>query len=501
MLKFAAAYTGTMCRLDISGCQRITDRGVSMIATSNGFRNLHFLGMSHCHNISDDSLLAMARGFPMLAEVLLDRTSASDKGVRALVDDCKLLQRVQLAGCQNIDGSFSVKPTIHSGCNLFMCCSLRSISLHGCLQITSSHLCWIAQSCRFLEEIDVSDCLGVGTKGITALCKGCPLLSLNVIGTRPLSSAVMDTIAAECPSMTSLDIAGHKNISLDAFIALMQQCRRLLHLNCSGLSEIADDAFVVEATIKQQMEVLKGDARFLSARRTKMESLHLADVPHLTKSGFAAISVLYDALKVVDFSGCAQLDDVGIFHITSRKMLRVLDCNFCHRISNAGLHRICSSSPQLEVLRVSLREPPGHPWEPATDPFTGERIHDQFSEKSFAAIFLKLTNLKILECKRRRGISGHDILEHRVCCRRLRELDIEGCKAFQKRPLRLILEACDMLTTLNISGCRKLAGAQFLAPKCEGSNVRLGRASSAFKGFVPILAAEKIRRQVAFLQT
>ena len=115
MIALARCYR-QLIFIDIGGCCNITDIGLIAYAdaccnVSNAANDpemgnasaLRRISLSRCKRITDIGLSALGRGCPLLCDINLDFSSnITDIGILALAEGCSLLSIISLYGCKNI---------------------------------------------------------------------------------------------------------------------------------------------------------------------------------------------------------------------------------------------------------------------------------------------------------------------------------------------------------------------------------------------------------------
>jgi Leucine Rich repeat len=151
--------------IDLSGCRRITDVGLS--ALGSRCVELQTIDLSGCVDVTDIGLSALGHGCSQLQTInLFGCEGITDVGLSALGHGCRQLQTIDLFGCQGItDVGLSA---LGHGCS-----QLQKIDLAFCYLITDVGLSALGHGCRQLQKIDLYGCQGITSVGLSALCHGC----------------------------------------------------------------------------------------------------------------------------------------------------------------------------------------------------------------------------------------------------------------------------------------------------------------------------------------
>lgn len=195
----ALLYIGRGCQhlesVDVSGCVRITDAGVGalMVGCSGSMRNLN---ISRCRNLTNHALALVARFGVVLQSLnagwcngisdagvaaLVAKTSVigtqlralnlwnlhriTDDGLVALASGCPLLRTLVLLNCHKIS-DYGIA-AIASGCP-----KLDSLDLYACDRVTDAGVVYISRNCYNLTNIDLGRCHRITPKGLEAAGRG-----------------------------------------------------------------------------------------------------------------------------------------------------------------------------------------------------------------------------------------------------------------------------------------------------------------------------------------
>jgi len=192
LVAFAKA-AGSLESLQLEECNRITEVGI-LNALSNCNSKLKSLSIIKCMGIKDvpletpclspceslrslsikscpwfnsSSLALVGKLCPQLHHLDLSGVCGlTDSSLLPLLESCEgKLVKVNLSGCVNLtDESVSALARLHGG-------TLELLNIEGCKKVTDAALVAIADSCVFLNDLDVSKC-SITDSGIAALAGG-----------------------------------------------------------------------------------------------------------------------------------------------------------------------------------------------------------------------------------------------------------------------------------------------------------------------------------------
>jgi len=194
----SAAVAGTLERLILHDCQRITDTALGHIGA--GLRTLRTLDISFCVGVSDDGLRCVAR-LPMLQELHARACDGlTDVGIAYLAAASRLAI-LDIAFCMHVTDR-ALLHLVHSSATMphlrqlyLSACAitdegidhitnvsgeLRSLGIGQCLGVTDSGLAMIADRLKCIEYVDVYGCTLVTSVGLDKLRQLPSLKVLNL---------------------------------------------------------------------------------------------------------------------------------------------------------------------------------------------------------------------------------------------------------------------------------------------------------------------------------
>ncbi|XP_051979119.1 dynein regulatory complex subunit 6 [Xyrauchen texanus] len=230
-----------LCKLDISGCIKVSDTGIRYISDGSSAGELRELDLSYCPRVTDLSLRRIALKFTNLTHLrVCFCENLSDNGFESL-GNCASLVSLDITGCKIQDQGLAAL-----GANQ----SLRKLTASECVSITDHGIKMFCRQSRHLELLDVCHCVCLSDQAIEVLsifCRnittvrlaGCPkmtdtsvkyitrvghfLKELDVSGCFLLTDCTPSFLLRSCPQLRSIRMLNCKNITKEA--ALKLQCR------------------------------------------------------------------------------------------------------------------------------------------------------------------------------------------------------------------------------------------------------------------------------------
>nr|AFI78802.1 F-box family protein [Chlorokybus atmophyticus] len=334
------------------GCtQGVSDVGIEHIAENS--RELEELEISNCQQISDRSLIAVSRhtgeGVKMLYAAFCPELR--DTGLRQLAEGGTQLEELHLSGCIGLS-SRGLQ-------SIGLCSKLRSLHISSC-DVDSSALQAIAKGCAALETLDLSFCTGINDLAIQLLTKHCPQMQrLSMAFGREVSDVSLQAISENCPKLVSLDCSNCRQISNVGVEAVAEKCRMLQVLSIERCHLVTDQS--IAKLIANQPNLHSLNVSHLPV--VTDEGLgHLASCPALRSLRMASCSSVTDNTLRVLGTHCRLLEtliiplnpnitDDGILAI-GEGCLRLITLNVscCRRVTAAGLEVVRSNCPSLKWL-------------------------------------------------------------------------------------------------------------------------------------------------------
>lgn len=179
----------------LCGFENITPNGLTQFLAHLG-SHLTSLDVSELSAVNDDIVGGIGDICSNLQDVSFSHCKLTDKGIQLFCSKCKLLQSVNLSGCQDISDASIVALSTN-------CTSLRIVQLEWCLRLTEKSLDALLSKCHHLTFINMSQCA----------IKHIPFSLLNNLSLKELK--VEGCTALKCPP-------------LDLAIQSLESCREFL---------------------------------------------------------------------------------------------------------------------------------------------------------------------------------------------------------------------------------------------------------------------------------
>ncbi|KAE9603152.1 putative leucine-rich repeat domain, L domain-containing protein [Lupinus albus] len=147
-----------LMELDLTD-NEVDDEGLRSISRCS---RLSSLKVGICLNITDRGLAYIGKCCSKLKELDLYRsTGITDLGIAAVCRGCPDLEMLNTAYCTSITDS--------SLFSLSKCSNLKTLEIRGCLLVTSIGLAAIAMNCKLLSRLDIKKCYNIDDSGMIPL--------------------------------------------------------------------------------------------------------------------------------------------------------------------------------------------------------------------------------------------------------------------------------------------------------------------------------------------
>lgn len=239
----------------MSNDKYVSDVGVASIAS--GCRDLEFLRCTSLYLLADPRIGPKKKkdinAMPLKKQ---EEPWQSVIGIAAVAKYCLKLQTLDVTGCFRLNTVLLrqvPKGLLH----------LKVLNLTGCNQAETESLIAVGKACRLIEELTLNDCGDAVT------------------------TPVLDAFCTTCLNLRVVEVARCANVRGGAIRAI-SHCEKLEKLDLSGCKSLSD---VMMLPICEVDKVLN------------LHYLYMIDIPKLTDTGLAWISMGCTSLRVFSFKG------------------------------------------------------------------------------------------------------------------------------------------------------------------------------------------------------
>ncbi|GMF10594.1 unnamed protein product [Phytophthora lilii] len=274
----------------LAQCEKVTELGLRLLAHNC---KLVLVDLSDCPQLNDAALQTLAAGCWMIETFIMKRCrGVSDAGIVKIAQCCKDLRYLDVSECSRL-GEYGDKALLEIG----KCCpKLRVLDLFGCQHVHDPGVRAVAKGCPLLTTLRLTGCRDVSSVAIRALAQQCTQLEvLSLSGCIKTTNSDLQLLATNCPQLTWLDISGSPNIDARGVRALAQNCTSLTYLSLAGCQRVGDAAL---------SELTSAGAGGLTK---SLGELSLADCPRVTENGVDVLTTVCTNLITLNLTNCKQI--------------------------------------------------------------------------------------------------------------------------------------------------------------------------------------------------
>eukprot|EP00191_Tetraselmis_sp_GSL018_P020126 CAMPEP_0177586400 /NCGR_PEP_ID=MMETSP0419_2-20121207/5050_1 /TAXON_ID=582737 /ORGANISM="Tetraselmis sp., Strain GSL018" /LENGTH=744 /DNA_ID=CAMNT_0019076285 /DNA_START=650 /DNA_END=2883 /DNA_ORIENTATION=+ len=360
-LKSLAPLRCTLSHLNLSGCQLVTEIGVSSLCCLTQLTNLTVLHLGYANPAVTDVTLGALRPLSKLESLSLsglqlNATRVTDHGIACIAASFASLRHLNLMWLNVSDAGCAMLATLQG---------LQSLSLRGCHRITAVGVARLSTLTNLealnllnLPEFNVSDAALrslVPLQRLTSLSLGDTHLGNNATDSglamlasfrrlRTLSLWWMHWGGQEAglvaiPALTelrSLDLQGCINVR-DASLSALSQLSSLRSLQLCRCTKITDAGLLALAPV------------------TSLTNLNLCSCYRITDVGLQRVAQIR-GMQVLNLDGCYEITDSGVAALAPLTALQVLNLSCCERVSGIGFLALrgCSQLTSLNLTCCSF---------------------------------------------------------------------------------------------------------------------------------------------------
>ena len=150
----------------------VTDEEMLIMFGGKRFSELRTLNLRGCFNITDTSVLEVARRCSNLQSLILRGCSnITNTSVLEVARGCSNLQTLNLRGCFNITDTSVLEVARR-------CSNLQSLILRGCSNITNTSVLEVARRCLNLQTLNLWECRNIFDASVLEVARGCSNLQI-----------------------------------------------------------------------------------------------------------------------------------------------------------------------------------------------------------------------------------------------------------------------------------------------------------------------------------
>ena len=241
-----------MKKLNLNGCEMITDAGLSWLA--KGCRGLEWLDMTNCSKVTNGGMRCLGEGCPNLKYCqFVNMKKVTDVGIRFLAQGCNHLETLNATGIFLLSdgmkrdfGFEGLQALGRADCAK----TIKNLNLTGCFQVSTSALKALALLTN-CEQLTLSGCVNLTTQGMVPLSENMRnVKSANFAFCGECASdLMMSKVLKNWSRLKSINFTDCENIGAGTMKSL-SKCKNIKRVDlsgCTGLDDLALIPFCEEA--------------------------------------------------------------------------------------------------------------------------------------------------------------------------------------------------------------------------------------------------------------
>ncbi|XVF76901.1 hypothetical protein PTKIN_Ptkin13bG0304500 [Pterospermum kingtungense] len=436
------------------------------------YPNINHLDLTLCSRVSDASLSIISNACAStLRSIHFSRTCLfSTSGFLGLALNCKYLVEIDLSNCTELKDSAMVAVAEAK--------NLEKLWLARCKSITDMGVGCVAVGCRKLKFICLKWCLAVSDLGVGLIAVKCNHIRYLDLSYLPITNKCLSSIL-KLQHLEELVLEGCYGIH-DSLSVLKHGCKSLKSLDlstCQNISHNGLSSLISGAEGLQQLILAHGSPVTYSLadclkKLTLLQSVKL-DGCLITYDGLKTIGNWCVSLRELSLSKCLGVTDEGLSSVvTKHKDIRKLDITCCRKITDISIAHITNSCNSLTSLRMESctlvsRE---------AFVLIGQRCHlleeldltdNEIDDKGLKYISRcsKLSSLKLGICL---NITDEGLIHIGRSCSKLLELDLYRSAGITDLGILAIAQGCPGLEMINVAYCKDISDCSLLSlSKCS----------------------------------
>ncbi|XP_053323089.1 F-box/LRR-repeat protein 7-like [Spea bombifrons] len=304
--------------------QKITEGGFEKLF-QNCKDSLTELKITNCSGPSfegDTILFNSSKYCNKLTAVDISWTSASDKGVIALVDSSANLKSLSVNGCKITDCAITSLVKKHAK-------SLVKLEVFGCHALSARCICAVATECTFLENLNIGRVPKITDACLAKIASNLhKLTTLNVTGLNVVRDRPVHYIVKQCPKLENLTLSSCCQVTDVSLVEISTYLQSIKYLDVSGCKKVTDIGIQALARSCRQICYLdlsstgtgkRGVCLLASYCYNSLECLKLSFCKDVTADAIEKLCKNCKSLKVLHLYGCRVSSDLAIIKKFSEK--------------------------------------------------------------------------------------------------------------------------------------------------------------------------------------
>ncbi|XP_071817253.1 F-box and leucine-rich repeat protein 13-like isoform X2 [Apostichopus japonicus] len=288
--------------------------------------------------------------------------------------------------------AIKVKTTDKLACKLLQKCRpyLLHLNLRACVKLTKPAYYAVGQ-CRNLQDLNLSECVGVNDDVMRDILEGCSILLYLNISFTNITDATLRLLAKSCKNLQYLSLAYCRRFSDRGlqYLAMGRGCRKLIYIDLSGAAQITSVGYKniasgcsnLEHLVVNNCATLRDDCiLMLTAKCRNIRSVSFLQTPNITDlslkalaqhrklqqikiegnnrisdNSFKYVGKMCSEIRHLYITDCPRITDASLKSLAPCRNINVLNFADCIRITDAGVRNLVEgpSGPKLREINLS----------------------------------------------------------------------------------------------------------------------------------------------------
>ncbi|CAM0946262.1 unnamed protein product [Alopecurus aequalis] len=441
---------------------------MAVVAGSRGgLEKLAIRGSHPTRGVTDQGLLAVARGCPNLRSLTLWGVPlVTDAGLAEIAVGCPSLERLDITFCPLVTDKGLA--AVAQGCP-----NLLSLTIEACSGVGNDGLRAIGRCCSKLEAVNIKNCVLIGDQGISSLvCSASASLAKIRLQGLNITDASLAVIGYYGKAVTDLTLArlaavGERGFWVMANANGLQKLRCMSVTSCPGVTDLA----------------IVSIAKFCST----LKQICLKKCEHVSNAGLKAFTESAKALENLQLEECSKVTLVGVLAclLNCSQKFRALSLVKC-----TGVKDICSAPAQLPVCKslrfLTIKDCPG------------------FTDASLAVVGMICPQLEQVDLSGLGEVTDNGLLPLIKSSESgMVKVDLSGCKNITDVAVSALMKAHgESIKQLSLEGCSKITDASLfsISENCtELAELDLSNCMVSDSGIASLASAKHFKLRVLSL--
>lgn len=330
---------------DLAGCTNFSNEVlIQLLENDNG--HLSTLDLSGCAQLELGIIGLRRSGSPTKCKMLLLKKipNMCDSMMGWIAEGCRNLQYIDLSDSNLSDSCLDY---LSAGCK-----TIRTFILNGCRNITDEGIQrFVTAAGQYINDIQLQRCNLISDRSIQVISEQCKRLqSLNIKGVPNVTNRGIFLISKSCRQLHFLDI------SIDIGTVNSSSRSHVPHISGNGLGPLGKYSSSLKTLKCGGVTGIEKFSKVVSGCPNLIQ-LSLRYCYKITDSDVQAIADNCKGLKSVDLGFCKELSDVSIVKLgTQCRLIECIILRGCYKLTDVSIIKLTRFCPNMNSLDLNSVE-------------------------------------------------------------------------------------------------------------------------------------------------